>query len=230
VGTKSAVAGKYLRKFLDWCVRQGYRTDNPAAEIRKPKKPQSLPRRLSYEQAQAILYASFNHPWRSAFERSRNHALIATLLFAGLRAKELLSLKMIDVNLTSGVLLVRAGKGNKDRYVPLHHKLRYVLTRYLEDRREAGKVSPVLFIGSLQGQPLRYRTLGRICQRLSQATGIKFTPHCLRHTFGSVSVEQNLHLVKLKEIMGHQDISSTMVYLRMAPTNLQESLMQLELF
>ncbi|MCB9716994.1 MAG: tyrosine-type recombinase/integrase [Myxococcales bacterium] len=221
---------KYLKKFLDWCLTRGLVTSNPATKIRKPKKPQSLPRRLTYEQAQAILYASFNHPWRYPFERSRNHALIATLLFTGLRARELLGLELVDLNLEGSTLLVRAGKGNKDRYVPIHHKLRYTLGRYLEDRQRAGRTIPRLFTAVLQDRPLGYRGLGRVCRTLSRATGTKFTPHCLRHTFGSVSVEQNMHLVKLKEIMGHQDISSTMVYLRMAPAKLQESLDQLTLF
>src|SRR5690606_128358 len=81
---------KYLKKFLDWCVNRGHLKVNPILGLGKPKKPQSLPRRLSYAEAQAVLYASFNHKWRYSFERSRNHALIATLLYTGLRAAEAL--------------------------------------------------------------------------------------------------------------------------------------------
>ena len=55
-------------------------------------------------------------------------------------------------------------------------------------------------------------------------------PHCLRHTFGSVAIEQNMGLVQLKEIMGHSNISSTMIYLRMSPKGLRESLDRIELF
>ncbi|MEM7151335.1 MAG: tyrosine-type recombinase/integrase [Myxococcota bacterium] len=221
---------KHFRKFLDWCIRQGYTDRNPALKIKKPKKPQSLPRRLTYEQAQAVLYASFNHPWRYAFERTRNHALIASLLFTGLRARELLNLELHDLDLNDGTLLVRAGKGNKDRFVPIHHKLRHALQRYLAARARHGRTSSRLFTHALQDSPLGYRALNRICQRLSRATRIKFTPHCLRHTFGSVSIEQDINLVKLKEIMGHRHISSTMIYLSMAPANLKESLNRLDLF
>lgn len=221
---------KYLKKFLDWCVERGHLRTNPIAGIRKPKKPQTLPRRLTHEQAQTILYASFNHPWRYAYERSRNHAVVATLLFAGLRASEVLSLQLIDVNLEAGVLLVRSGKGNKDRYVPIHHKLGYILKRYIVDRERLGKSTPYLFTGTSRDGQMSYKTLCKICKKLSLATGVAFTPHCLRHTFGSVAIEQDMGLVQLKEIMGHSNIASTMLYLRMSPKGLQDSLNRLDLF
>lgn len=221
---------KYLRKFLDWCVRGGYLKTNPILGIRKPKKPQSLPRRLSYTEAQAVLYASFNHKWRYSFERARNHALIATLLYTGLRAAEALALQVIDLDLESGTLLVRAGKGNKDRYVPVHQKLRYILKAYLRSREQLRKTTPFLFTSTRRDQPIAYKTLSKICRTLSRVTSIKFTPHCLRHTFGSVAIEQQMGLVQLKEIMGHSSISSTMLYLRMSPQGLRESLDRIDLF
>lgn len=221
---------KYLKKFLDWCVRRGYLESNPIEGIGKPKKPQSLPRRLSHSQAQSILYASLNHAWHYAFERHRNHTMIAVLLFAGLRAAELLELQLVDVDLESSVLLVRAGKGGKDRYVPVHHKLRYILKRYLKERERLGRTVPQLLVSSTQDRPLSYKAMRRACQTLSGATGIKFTPHCLRHTFGSVAIEQGMGLVQLKEIMGHGNVSSTMVYLRMSPQGLRKSLDRVELF
>lgn len=221
---------KYLRKFLGWCLRQGYLKSNPIEGIGKPKKPQALPRRLSYAEAQAVLYASFNHRWRYSFEQTRNHAMIATLLYTGLRAAELLALHMIDIDLESSTLLVRSGKGGKDRYVPVHHKLRYILKRYLADRQRLNKTTPYLFTSTRHDQVIGYRTLGKLCRRLSKDTGIRFTPHCLRHTFGSVAIEQQMGLVQLKEIMGHSNISSTMIYLRMSPQGLRESLDRIELF
>ena len=221
---------KYLRKFLDWCVARGHLKSNPISAVGLPRKPQALPRRLSHAQAQAILYASFNHPWRYAFERHRNHAMVATLLYTGLRAAELLALQLVDVDLEAGALLVRAGKGGKDRYVPVHRKLRYILKRYLAERGRVGRTVPQLFVSSTRDRPASYKTLGSVCRTLSEATGVKFTPHCLRHTFGSVAIEQRMGLVQLKEIMGHSSITSTMVYLRMSPEGLRDSLDRIELF
>jgi site-specific recombinase XerD len=221
---------KYLSKFFSWCVRQGYLKANPIEGIGKPKKPETLPRRLSYAEAQAVLYASFNHKWRYAFQRSRNHAMIATLLYTGLRAAELLNLQMLDIDLEAGTLLVRRGKGGKDRYVPIHHKLHYILKRYLQDRDRVTRTTPYLFTSSTRDRPIAYRALRKMCRTLSNVTGIRFTAHCLRHTFGSVAIEQQMGLVQLKEIMGHSSISSTMLYLRMSPEGLRESLDKIELF
>ena len=209
---------------------RGHIRRNPIIDIKKPRKPQTLPRRLTYEQAQRILYASFNHDWRYVFERSRNHAIIAVFLFTGLRAQELLDLQVIDINLETGVLLVREGKGGKDRYVPIHHKLAYILKRYLAEKKRMNKQSPYLFVGAKSDLPLSYKDINKICHKISRATGVKFTPHCLRHTFGSVAIEQEMGLMQLKEIMGHSNIMSTMIYLKMSPKGLKDSLNRLELF
>ena len=221
---------KYLRKFFVWCVERGHLRADPTQGIRRPRKPKTLPRRLSFEEAQQLLYTSFNHSWRYEFERSRNHALIATMLFGGFRASEVLSLQMVDVNLPAGSILVREGKGGKDRYVPVHHKLSYILRRYLDDRRLAGRSSPYLFVSALRDEPISYKALGKMCRRLAKASGVRFTPHALRHTFGSVAVEQGMGLAQLREVMGHADISSTMIYVKMSPKTLRESVCALDLF
>jgi site-specific recombinase XerD len=139
-------------------------------------------------------------------------------------------LQLTDINLTDGVLLVREGKGGKDRYVPIHHKLVYILKRYLVERKRMNKQSPYLFVGAKSDLPLNYKDVNKLCRKISRATGVKFTPHCLRHTFGSVAIEQDMGLVQLKEIMGHSNISSTMIYLKMSPQGLKDSLNRLELF
>ena len=221
---------KYLKKFLEWCVTNGHIRANPILPIRKPKKPQTLPRRLTYGQAQQLLCASFNYEWTYAFERSRNYAIIATFLYTGLRARELLSLFLADINLETGILLVRSGKGMKDRYVPIHHKLSYILKRYLAERKRLDKKSPYLFTGTAGDKQLGYKAVREICGKLSRETGIRFTPHCLRHTFGSIAIEQGMGLVQLRELMGHSNIQSTMIYLKMSPTGLKDSLNRLAFY
>lgn len=221
---------KYLKKFFNWCVLHKYMKKNPILEIKKPKKPQRLPRRLTTEEAQKILYTAFSHSWRYEYERSRNHAIVATLLYAGLRRNELLNLELIDINLDAGTLLVRHGKGNKDRYVPIHHKLKYILKRYLNDRKATKKESMHLFVGARSNQPLTESAIKGIFHTLRKATGIYFTPHQLRHTFGSVAVEQNVALPKVQQIMGHADIQSTMIYVKMSAKALSAGLNAVEMF
>ena len=219
-----------LKKFLDWCINQGYIKKNPISGIKTPKKPKSLPRRLTYDAAQRILQVTLNYEWRYEFEHSRNYAIIAAFLYTGLRANELLNLQLIDVNLAAGNILVRNGKGAKDRNLPIHFKLKYILKHYLADRKRLGKNSEYLFTSVRSDLPLSYKNLYIICKKISIEAGIKFTAHCLRHTFGSVAVEQGMGLVQLKEIMGHSDVSSTMIYMKMSSKGLHESLNKLELF
>lgn len=220
---------KYLRRFFQWCVEQGYMADDPTRLIKKPRKPQVLPRRLSHEQAQQVLYASFNYSWRYDFERVRNHAIIATFLYTGIRASELRHLLISDLDLDAGTLFVRRGKGCKDRYVPVHHKLQRILVRYISERKRHGRKSPALFTGTLSDRPLSYKAVHRICRIISRDSGVRFTPHCLRHTFGSIAIEQDMGLVQLKEVMGHSNIASTMLYLKMSPQALRDSLNRLDL-
>ena len=203
---------------------------NPILAIKKPRKPQSLPRRLSYEEAQTILLTSLNYEWTYDFEHSRNYAIIAVFMYSGLRCKELRNLRLIDVNLEGGNILVRSGKGNKDRNVPIHGKLRYILKQYLADRRRLNKQSEYFFTSVASGLPLSYKAVLNICKKISKSSGIFFTPHCLRHTFGSVAIEQGMGLVQLKEIMGHSEVASTMIYVKMSSKSLNESMNKVELF
>jgi len=221
---------KYLKKFFNWCVLNKHMKNNPIVAINKPKRPQSLPRGLTAEEAQKVLYMTFSHSWRYGYECSRNHAIVATLLYAGLRRNELLSLELTDVNLDTDSILIRHGKGNKDRWVPVHYKLKYILKRYLADRKAAGKQSIYLFIGSRGNQQLGESGIKGIFKKLREITGIYFTPHQLRHTFGTIAVEQNIALPKIQQIMGHADIRSTMIYVKMSPKALAEGLNAIAMF
>lgn len=218
---------KYLKRFMGWCVQKGLSKDNPLELIKRPKAAQPLPRRLTEEDAQKILYGSFSLPWRYEFESVRNHAIISTFLFTGLRVSELLSLETTDVDLKSRSILVRHGKGNKDRWVPIHYKLLSTLSRYVKNRPD---VKAQWFFPGKQGGKLTAKNLSKICQRIGQHTGVRFTCHQLRHTFGSVTVEQGLGIVQLKEIMGHSNLASTMIYLKMSAKSLEEGVNRLELF
>lgn len=221
---------KYLKKFLNWCVGNGHRKDNPIDGMKRPKAPKALPRRLSEEDAKKVLYASFEFPWRYYFEGVRNHAMIETLLYTGLRANELLNLKITDVDLREKTLLVRHGKGDKDRYIPIHFQLVRTLDRYLVERKRSGRKSEWFFTGIHSDKPLLSKDLSRICKKLDGHSGVRFTPHQLRHTFASRCIEEGLNVVELKEVLGHSSLASTMIYLKISPGKLRESLNKLELF
>lgn len=221
---------KYLKRFFQWAVDRGYRKDNPILSIKRPKLAQSLPRPLKIEDAKKILYVSYDYPWRYEFEQIRNHAIFHVLLFTGLRMNELLNLQVMDINLGEQKILVRKGKGSKDRFIPIHFKLLRTLERYLKERRTLQKLSPWVFTATKSDNPLSPKDIYRVCKKITKHSGVIFTPHQLRHTFASNCIEEGLGIVPLKEMMGHSSLASTMIYVKLSTKSLLESVNRLELF
>lgn len=221
---------KYLKKFFAWCVEREHMKKNPIQEIKKPKRPHRLPRRLKEEDIQKILYTTFSINYRYGFEQTRNYAIMATYVYTGLRRTELIKLQLTDIDLENSTILVRQAKGNKDRVVPIHYKLKPILERYLSERKKSRKESLNLFVGARGSNPLTESGIKGIYKKIRKASGVHFTPHQLRHTFASVAVEQDLALPKVQQILGHSSLQSTMIYLKMSSKALSQGLNAVELF
>ncbi|HVH60934.1 MAG TPA: tyrosine-type recombinase/integrase [Candidatus Sulfotelmatobacter sp.] len=156
--------------------------------------------------------------WQS-FRTYRDLALVGLMLLDGLRSCEVLALELKDVQLTDGQMRVH-GKGNKERVVPLPPDLRDVLGRYLLLERPLTN-APALFVslkGRQRGQPMTTASLRslfrhhRVRSRIANAN-----PHRLRHTCGSDMVRAGMSLPALQKLMGHSQISTTMLYVELAP-------------
>lgn len=202
-----------LASYFNFCVKFGYLERNPTDDIDKPKLPQQLPRSLTQEQAIIILAYTLDHPWYYRLERMRNYAIIMTFLRTGLRLTELLNLQASDVDLHQGVITVRAGKGQKDRLVPVDAQLKRTLIQYQDERRRKLAPSRWMFCSVKSPAKLTPKNVQSICCRVSLAAQLKFTPHMLRHTFARTAVENDMNLFKLMQIMGHTDLSTTQRYL-----------------
>lgn len=212
---------QYLKSFFAWCVAQQLIKSNPVDGIGKPKLPQRLPRCLSREDTTKILSQVRWYPWHYKFEGVRNETILYLLIFTGLRLQEMLDLEMTDVNLDSGEILVRQGKGQKDRVVPVHPRLRPIVKNYLAARRAHRNHSRYFITGAKSDKPLDGKHVRTMCQKLSRASGCYFTPHMLRHTFGRLTVEAGWDIFKIKEVMGHSDVSTTQCYLSVSSENLK---------
>lgn len=214
---------QYLKTHFDWCVRAGYLTANPVSPIEKPRLPQRLPRCLSQTEARRILYAATHAPWRSELQRSRSEAIVATFLMTGLRRAELLVLRVSDLDFRTGILTVRAGKGRKDRSIPLHPRLIPILRRYSDEKERKGRQSELVFSSVRSAKGLTQKNLYAILGKISATAGVKFTPHMLRHTFGRELVEADFNIYKLKEVMGHASVVTTQTYVALSPRSIQQS-------
>jgi site-specific recombinase XerD len=217
---------KGIRLFLKWCVNKHYLEENPIVSIERPKLPKSLPKRLTEQNALRILEFAFNMRTAYRFERYRNRAIFATMLFAGLRANEVLTLKMGDVDMLNGIITVIMGKGGKDRIIPLSPKLGGYLTEYLEDRARLKKNSDNFFVTLRGGAALHYSALSKIVHRIKDRTGVDFTPHRLRHTFATLMLEGGCDLFSLQKMLGHSDIKTTTIYLSASVGMLQKQILK----
>jgi len=213
-----------LGLFLDWCVNEQIVKENPCKRIPLPKLPKSLPKSLTEDQAGKLLDWVQNYPFSYKFERLRAIAIISTFIYTGIRASELMNLKVSDVDMENKTLFVRLGKCGKDRLIPLHPSLIEVLTDYLKDRQRLKKCCPYFFTSLTSDAKMGESVVKRLVEKLRIKSGIYFYPHLLRHTFATLMLEGGCNLYALSKMMGHSDIKTTTIYLGASKAHLQEQI------
>ncbi len=221
---------RYLKLYFDWCIKAGYLSENPVLSIEKPRLPQHLPRCLSQTDAQKVLYSSSTAPARTELLRTRREAIVSTFLMTGIRRAELLNLRACDANLATGTIFIRSGKGRKDRTVPIYPRLLPVLRRYLVEKGKSGVKSEWLFSSSKSEKPLTEKNLYAILRQVARDARVKFSPHMLRHTLGRELVEADFNVYKLKEILGHANVTTTQVYVALSQQSIKKSFEETKIY
>ena len=218
-----------LKSFFDFAKRKSYIKNNPVDLIEKPRLPQRLPRCLTKRQVSRLVSEVHYFQWRHPLEHHRNIAIFYTFLFTGIRLSELLHLKKHEVNFEELSIFINKGKGNKDRYVPIHPKLLPILKYYLKKRNDKLKRSQYFFTSFRSAKPLTNKNMYVIFKKLSKVCDFKIRPHLLRHTMAKLSLEADLNPYKLKEILGHSNIATTQIYMSVSTENIRKSFSTLEL-
>jgi site-specific recombinase XerD len=195
-------------------------------DIEVPKLEKRLPPKLNKQEAMRILEVVDNYPYDSQFLRYRNYAIFATFIMAGLRKKELLSLKCTDIEIENLSIFIRQGKGNKDRVVPINYRLAEALKQYKEERRRLNKTCPEFFTSSTYDKGFTHSGLVRVLAQIRETTGITFTIHKLRHTFATLMLEGGCDIYSLSKMMGHNDIKTTTIYLAANIEHLRSQIMK----
>jgi site-specific recombinase XerD len=194
---------------------------SPILEIDVPKIEKKLPQRLTKQDAHRLLEIVYHYPYDNQFLRYRNHAILATLMFAGLRRSELLNLKLADVDLENLAIFINQGKGSKDRFVPISFTLAQSLQRYIVERKRLNKTSPEFFVSLTHNCGLSNDGLTRLVNKLKAVLGLPFTVHKLRHTFATLMIEGGCDIYSLSRMMGHSDIKTTTIYLHASADHLR---------
>jgi len=192
---------------------------NPTLNIPLPKQWKVLPKSLALEEVEQMLTTSvgdIRHKDSGALT-IRNRAMLEVFYAGALRVSEVVSLKVEDVKLEMGCVLVR-GKGDKERIVPLGRSAQEALSLYLRESRPqlaGNRNSTVLFIA----RGAKRLTRQRVWQMVGAASGTMgrhASPHMLRHSCATHMVENGADLRTVQTILGHADISTTQIYTHVA--------------
>lgn len=214
---------QYLKTYFNWTIKRGYIAKNPVVSIDRPRLSKRLPRCLSTEDTLKVLTHTHWHKWRYEIERPRNEAIMAVFTFTGIRLSELLNLKTEHVSTGVAEIFIAGGKGDKDRIVPIHARLAPILRAYDEMRLRHCPPSQWYFTGVKSDKKLTAKRVRDIFQKVSQSSGVKVTPHMLRHTFGKLCVDQNVNLRTIQQMMGHADVSTTQMYTFVSTTAMKQN-------
>ena len=154
-------------------------------------------------------------------EKYRNRALVAIMLFAGLRMWEVLNLKLNDIDFEENTIFIKSWKWNKDRIVPLNAELKTILTDYLKDRSRLNKTTIYFFTAVQKDNQLNNKSLERAFCRIKKYSWVNFSAHKLRHTFATLMLEWWCDLFSLSKMMWHSNIKTTTIYLNATVHHLQ---------
>jgi site-specific recombinase XerD len=175
--------------------------------VRREELPAKAPRALSVEQQRRVL--------RMAEHASaRDRAIVVLLLYTALRLAELVVLDVDDVRVSArkGVVIVRSGKGDAFREVPLNALARQLLEEWLSERKRlAGAGERALFIGR-GGRRLAKRSVDDVVRGIGKDAGVRLSAHVLRHTCLTGMVRQGTDLVLVAELAGHRRVETTRRY------------------
>ena len=182
----------------------------PVAANRLVRQERRLPESLPAEEVADFL---------ADLETHRDRAIVLVMLLGGLRAAEVRSLRLADVDMGMRQVLV-TGKGNKQRVVPVDRPFFTEVAAYLRRERPAGLSTAECFVvlrGPTTGQPMTEAGLRRIFRTHRARSGsTRVRPHRLRHTFGTELGAAGIDLLVLRELMGHAHVETTAAYVHLS--------------
>ena len=193
-------------------------TEDPTENLQSPRKWERLPKALSIDQMKEILSSSPvpGGQGKKSIHRAlffRNSAMLELLYSSGLRASELVRLKLADISFEGGFVRI-VGKGSKERVVPVNRRTLELMKRYLRDCRPLllrKHASEYLFVTGRRG-PMTRQRFWQTIKAHGKLLGIELSPHTVRHSFATHLLEGGADLRSLQKMLGHSDISTTQIY------------------
>lgn len=190
---------KSVKILLNYAVKEGYLSENPLKNMRKYKIEKKPPRFLTKDEIKALFEAS---------KDSHLYPMIACAIYTGMRKSELLRLKWTDIDLSKGVITVSVSKSKNFRVVPIHNDLKSILSN--------------------KTVPFNHDVMRNEFWRIQEKCKLKDIGwHTFRHTFASHLVMNGVDLVTVGKLLGHSNISTTMIYSHLTEGHIYESIKKL---
>ncbi|MFZ1978731.1 MAG: tyrosine recombinase XerC [Bacteroidota bacterium] len=211
-----------LRSLFKFLKKQEIISTNPAVLMVTPRLPKHLPQFLDEQAMDNVLHL----PDCTTDEGKRDSAILELLYGTGVRVGELVALSIEDYSGAQGVMKVK-GKGSKERIVPVGTKAAEALSYYLQTRRDAtdSKINRgiPMFVAK-NGQRIYPQAVRRIVKKHVGAVSEiqKKSPHMLRHTFATHLLNRGADLQAVKELLGHESLSTTQVYTHVSTSRLKK--------
>lgn len=213
-----------IKSFFRFLKLEDYIDENPSLLLEAPQIGRHLPEVLSVEEIDNMIDCiDMNKD-----EGQRNRAIIETLYGCGLRVSELINLEINKLFLDEGYIVVK-GKGNKERMVPISEVAIHEINSYLDQRRLMDIVpgeENYLFL-NYKGTHISRITIFKIIKQLADLAGIKrkISPHTLRHSFATHLLEGGANLRAIQQMLGHESIATTEIYIHIDRTRLREEIL-----
>ena len=221
-----------IRQLYRFAFLEGWRTDDPGALIKGPKRQRSLPKTLSEDEVDRLLAAAGTRGPTEA-ERVRDTCLMQLLYATGLRVSELVALPLAAVRGDPRMILIR-GKGGRERMVPLSAPARDALAAWLVHLDATAPPrprprSPFLFPArGRRGHMTRERffLLVKDLARVAGLDAAAISPHTLRHAFATHLLAHGADLRVIQTLLGHASIATTEIYTHVLETRLRELVLE----
>jgi integrase/recombinase XerC len=223
--SKKAAARKLasVRSFFNYLILSEHLQSNPAKLVSTPKLDKRLPKFVQQEDLLNLL----NEHKTDVKMDIRDIAILELFYGCGLRLSELINLKTSDLNFSQAVVKV-TGKGSKDRIIPLADKTIEALKAYANFRKQNTAFKNVHFFLSEKGEKLYPMLVQRLIKKeLAPYNNVgKKSPHTLRHSFATHMLENGADLRAIKDLLGHENLSTTQVYTHLSKEKLKQSYRQ----
>jgi integrase/recombinase XerD len=212
-----------IRAFFKWLARQNYLLFNPASELELPRLEQRLPKHvLTKSEVEQVL----NQPDTGEPMGVRDRAILETFYSTGMRRSELMNLSVFDIDRERGTIMIRQGKGKKDRMIPIGDRAVKWIDRYQNNVRgelAVGRGNATLFLTS-HGEAFTPDRLTQLVRKYVDAadTGKTGSCHLFRHTMATLMLENGADIRYIQAMLGHAELSTTQIYTQVSIRKLKE--------